>query len=78
MNDKKVKIDVPVTKLILLVSNQGQGDSDEEVKSFRDRLYASSVLGSKLQDIAFSRSSEKNDGKEKVSYQIECMFKTEL
>ena len=74
---KKVKINVPVTKLILKVNNQGFKDCGEEVKEFKDRLYASSVLGPRLQGIASSQKSERVDGKETVSYEIECMFKTD-
>jgi hypothetical protein len=74
---KRIKINVPVTKLILKVNNQGQEDCREEVKEFRDRLFASSVLGPKLQDIVPNRKTESVDGKETVSYEIECLFKTE-
>jgi hypothetical protein len=74
---KKIKISVPVTKLILKINNQGQEDCREEVKEFRDRLFASSVLGARLQNIVPNRKTERVDGKETVSYEIECLFKPE-
>lgn len=67
-----------MTKLILQITNQDQGDYLEEVKDFRNRLYSSPVFGSKLQNIVFSRQAEQSDGKETISYQIECIFKPEL
>ncbi|MBN1974828.1 MAG: hypothetical protein JW787_14405 [Sedimentisphaerales bacterium] len=70
--------DVTVTKLVLQVSNQGQGDYGKQIKDFRERLYASPVLGSKLDKIDFSRKAVEKDGMETISYQIECLFKQEL
>lgn len=75
---KMTTIDVTITKLIIWINNQGQGDYDEQVKDFKDRLYASDSLGSKIDKITFSRSAEENDGTELVSYRIECLFKSEL
>lgn len=64
-----------ITKLVVKVSNLGQGGYDEEIKDFRNRLYASSMFGSKLKDIAFSRQTQDEGGKETISYQIECILK---
>lgn len=66
----------PATKLVIKVSNLGQGGYGEDIKDFRNRLYASSMLGSKLENIAFSRKTQEKDGMETISYQIECIFKT--
>lgn len=71
-------IDMDVTKMVVNVSNKGQGDYVEEIKDFRDRLYSSSVIGSKLENISFSRRTEDEGGRENVSYQIKCLFKPEL
>ncbi len=71
-------VDINVTKLVVNVSNHGQGDYLEEIKNFRNRLYASTVLGSKLENISFSRRTSEEGGKENVSYRIECLFKPEL
>jgi hypothetical protein len=76
--DRMTTVDVAVTKLIIWINNQGQGDYDEQVKDFRDRLYASDSLGSKIDQITFSRDAENNNGTELVSYRIECSFKSEL
>jgi hypothetical protein len=67
--------DITVTKLVLNISNREQGDYSEQVKDFRNRLYASSALGSKLENITFSREANQNNGIETISYKIECLFK---
>ncbi len=70
--------DIEVTKLVLKITNKEQGDYLEQVKDFRNRLYASSELGSKLENITFSREANQNNGIETVSYKIECIFKPEI
>lgn len=70
-------INVNVTKLKIQIRNNGQGDYAKDVKDFRNRLYESPALGSKLEDIIFSREAEQRDGIETISYEIECVFKSE-
>lgn len=70
--------EMTVTKLILKISNKGEGDYAEQVKDFRNRLYASPAFGSKLENIVFSRETEQNNGIETISYKIECLFKPEI
>ncbi len=71
-------VDKTAAKMVLQVINDGQGDYGEEIKDFRNRLYASPVLGPKLENIVFSRKVEDNSGRETVFYQVECLFKPEL
>ena len=68
---------IMVTKLIFKISNSQEGDYSEQVKDFRNKLFASSALGPKLDNIVFSREANKNNGMETISYKIECLFKPE-
>ena len=70
--------DIMVTKLVLKITNRDEGDYSEQVKDFRNRLYASSELGSKLENIIFSREANQREGMETISYKIECLFKPEI
>jgi hypothetical protein len=76
--NKMVPMNVLVTKLLLRVSDNGQGNCDKVVKDFRDRLSSSPVFASKLENIVPSQKSEKYEGKEVVSYELNCLFNPEL
>lgn len=75
---KMVDIDVPVRVLRLTVSGSQQGDNDEAVRQFRDRIMASAFLGPKIEKIGVSQKSETLDGQDVVSYEISCVFKPEF
>lgn len=75
---KTLPMKVLVTKLLLRLSDNGQGNCDKAVKEFRDKLGSSPVLASKLENIVPSQKSEKNDGKDIVSYELNCLFRPEL
>lgn len=75
---KKVKINVPVNKLVLSVSDQGRGNCDEVVRDFRDSLGSSDLLGPMLAKIDVARKTEKFENKDIVFYEISCLFKPEL
>ena len=75
---KKIKIMVEVNKLVLSVSDQGQGNCDEVVRNFRDSLGSSDLLGPMLAKIDVARRTENFEGKDKVFYEISCLFKTGL
>lgn len=75
---KKIKINVPVNKLSLCVSDQGQGNCDEAVRTFRDRLRSSPLLGPMLAKIDVSHRTDNLGGKDIVFYEIHCLFKPEL
>lgn len=75
---KKVEISVPVRILRLGVSGGGQGDSDQAVKDFMGRLWASDTLGPKLENIGHSQETKVTDGGDVISYEINCFFKPGL
>lgn len=76
--EKKIKINVPVNKLVLSVSNQGRGNCDEEIRKFRDKLLSSELLRPMLAKIDVSHRTEDNDGTDTVFYEISCLFKPEI
>jgi len=77
--DKEVDISVTVRTLKLRVSGNPSYDCDSEIKAFRDRLRASNVLGSKLEDVVIvSQGHDILDGREVVAYDIDCIFKPGL
>ena len=73
--DKMVEVDVLVRTLRLGVIGSNQTSSDEAVRDFRDRLRSSEFLGSRLENITVSQKSETHDGREVVSYEINCVLK---
>jgi hypothetical protein len=74
---KMVEIDVLVRVLRLTVIGSQQGDNDEAVREFRDRILASDFLGRKIEKIRVSQKSETIDGRDVVSYEINCFLKPE-
>jgi len=75
---KMVEVDVLARTLRLTVSGGSQRNSDEAVREFRDRLRASPFLGPKLENIAVAQQSETRQGRDVVSYEINCLFKPGL
>lgn len=75
---KTLPMKVLVTKLLLRISDNGQGNCDKAVKEFRDKLSSSPVLAPKLENIVPSQKSEKSDGRDVVSYELNCLFRPEL
>ncbi len=75
--DKKTDTNVIVRTLRMRVSGSPDADMDREVKVFRDRLRASSVIGTKLEDIVIaSQGNDTLDGREVIAYDIDCIFKS--
>ena len=74
---KTVEVDVLVKTLRLRVSSGSQRNCDEAVRDFRDRLRSSAMLGPKLENIAVGQESETRQGRDVVSYEINCVFKPE-
>jgi hypothetical protein len=61
------------------VSGNPNYNCDLEVKAFRDRLRASSTLGPKLEDVVIaSQGHEVLDGRDVITYDIDCVFKPGL
>ena len=73
-----VTVSVPASTLRMSVSGRSQADSDKAVKDFKDRLRLSAVLAPKIEDIVISQKTDTLEGKEVVSYDIDCIFKPEL
>ena len=73
--DQMVEIDVLVRTLRLSVSGGPEGNCDEAVRDFRDRLRDSAFLGPKLENIGVSQKSETYEGQDVVSYEISCVLK---
>jgi Tfp pilus assembly protein PilN len=79
--DSGKKADGPVTVRMLKMSVSGNPsyNCDLDVKTFRDRLRASSTLGPKLEDVIIaSQGHEVLDGRDVITYDIDCVFKPEL
>ncbi len=75
---KTVEVDVLARTLRLTVSSGSQRNCDEAVREYRDRLRASPFLGPKLENIAVAQQSETRQGRDVVSYEINCLFKPGL
>ncbi|UCG47784.1 MAG: hypothetical protein JSU94_20180 [Phycisphaerales bacterium] len=69
---------VPVTTLRLTVCAGTESDSNAAIKDFRDKLRSSQFLGSQLDNIVVSQELAMLDGREVMSYEIDCVFKVEL
>lgn len=74
----KVEIEVPVKILKLGVAGDDPDGSDKAVQDFMGRLWASSSLGSMLENIGYSQKSKVIDGDNFISYEISCFFKPGL
>jgi Tfp pilus assembly protein PilN len=73
---KKADANITVRILKMRVSGEPTSYCDLEVKAFRDRLRASSFLGSKLEDIVIASQGHDNlDGRDVVTYDIDFIFK---
>jgi Tfp pilus assembly protein PilN len=77
--DKKADPSIAVRTLKIKVSGNPGINCDLEVKAFRDRLKASKELGPKLDDVVVaSQGHETLDGRDVVTYDIDCIFKPGL
>ncbi|MBN2018989.1 MAG: hypothetical protein JW749_02055 [Sedimentisphaerales bacterium] len=80
-NEKNRKDDanISVRNLKMRVAASPSAADDLEVRVFRDKLLASDVLGSKLDDIVIaSQVRDTLDGRDVVCYDIDCIFKPGL
>jgi Tfp pilus assembly protein PilN len=75
---KTIDVSVPVRTLQMSISGSPDYNCDKAVKDFRNRLRFSSLLGPKLEDIRVSQKSDTLEGRDVVSYEIDCIFKPEL
>ena len=74
--DKTADTSVTVRTLRMRLCGNQNSDFDREIKAFRDRLLASDVIGTKLEDVVIaSQTNETMDGRDVISYDIDCIFK---
>ena len=77
--DKKAKTDdtsVIVRTLRMRLCGNPHSNFDREIKAFRDRLLASNVMGTKLEDVVIAaQTNETMEGRDVISYDIDCIFK---
>jgi len=78
--DPKKKVDKMILARTLQLTLGGAAGaiSDREVKDFRDKLRASSVLASKLEDIPVSQQVEMVDDREIITYEMKCILKPQI
>ncbi|MHC4264813.1 MAG: hypothetical protein ACYSUK_02645 [Planctomycetota bacterium] len=76
--EKTVSIDIPVRTLRMSVSGNASSNCDQEIKEFREKLYASQTLGSMLENIMVSRKMNVLQQENEISYEIDCVFKPGL
>lgn len=69
--------DIPFTTMRLIVSNVLEPDSIKAIQDFQDQLYASPVIGPRLDKIIVS-TSDSSEEKSVVEYEIDCVFKAEI
>ena len=74
--DKTADTSVTVRTLRMRLCGNPNSDFDREIKAFRDRLLASDVIGTKLEDVVIaSQTNDTMDGRNVISYDIDCIFK---
>ena len=76
--EKMIDIDIPVRTLRMRVRGRPQYNCDKAVRDFQDRLRYSDFLGPRLENITVSQESDTLEGREIVSYEIDCVFKAGL
>ena len=75
---KMIDITVPARTLQMNVSGSPQYNSDKAIRDFRDSLRFSTLLGPDIEDIRVSQKSDTLEGRDVVSYEIDCVFKPGL
>ena len=74
--DKTADTSVIVRTLRMRLCGNPNSDFDREIKAFRDRLLASDVIGTKLEDVVIaSQTNDTMNGRNVISYDIDCIFK---
>lgn len=74
---QKVQVSIPASTLKMTVMADAQPNCDEMIRSFKDRLVQSDLLGPKLENIRVSHKSRMVDGNATVCYEMDCLFKPE-
>jgi len=76
--EEMISVTVPVRTLKITVSAMAQSGSDRKVRDFRDSLRSSALLGPMLEDIRVSQRFDTREGRDAISYEIDCVFKPGL
>ncbi|MFA5422987.1 MAG: hypothetical protein WC374_03950 [Phycisphaerae bacterium] len=75
---KNIKKTIPVRTLYLTLGGAAGDVSDRQVQEFRDKLRFSKILGSKLEDIPVAQKVEMVDGREVITYEMQCIFRPQI
>lgn len=75
---KTIDAAVPVSVLQISVSGNAEDNLDDQIKAYRDALRSSQTMQNTLDNIHVSQSSDTIDGKNAVSFQIDCIFKPQI
>ncbi len=75
---KMVQKALPLRTLQLALRGAAKSNCDEDIKAYRSRLYSSDVLAGRLDNIGVSQKMDTIEGREYISYQIDCVFKPGL
>ena len=75
---KMTNVSIPARTLQMDICGSSHSYCDMAVKDFKDRLWKSTVLGPKLEQVRVSQESETIDGHSVVCYQVNCIFKPGL
>ena len=75
---KTIDVSVPVRTLQMSISGSPYSNCDRVIRNFRNSLRFSTQLRPMLDDIRVSQGFDKLEGKEVVSYEIDCVFKPGL
>jgi len=74
---KTVTITLPARTLHLTVNGREGCDSDKAVNTFREQLWLSDAIGSRLENVQVAKQVRDTDGKPATTYEISCVFKPE-
>jgi len=69
---------IPVRTLQMSVCGYQNSDCDKAVREFQDSIRSSTLLGPKIEDIKVAQGFDKLEGKDVISYEIDCTFKPQL
>jgi hypothetical protein len=75
---KLIAISIPKRTLRMNVCGSRQFDCKGAVQDFKDRLWNSKLLSSKLENIRLAHENDTLEGKPVISFQIDCVFKPGL
>jgi len=74
---KTVTITLPARTLYLTVRGSEGLDADRAVNTFREQLWQSEAIGSRLENIKVAKQVRETDNRPTTTYEISCVFKPE-